>query len=196
MNSWKPWLCATKCCPTWIFHCSTLTTKCSWEWSQVTRELLTRLRQAIPEIILRTTFIVGFPGETDSAHESLMEFVAEQKFNHVGVFTYSPENGTKAFRFDDDVPEERKNFRRDQLMHMQQQISAEHMLNLVGKDVDVLVEGVSEETELLLQGRYTGQAPDVDGVTYINDGNPKVGDIVQCRVVQAGDYDLVVSVNE
>ena len=70
------------------------------------------------------------------------------------------------------------------------------MLNLVGKDVDVLVEGVSEETELLLQGRYTGQAPDVDGVTYINDGNPKVGDIVQCRVVQAGDYDLVVSVNE
>jgi ribosomal protein S12 methylthiotransferase len=161
--------------------------------SQITRDLLIRLRAAIEDIVIRTTFIVGFPGETDSAHESLMEFVAEQRFHHVGVFTYSPEDGTKAFRFEDDVPEEVKSFRRDQLMHMQQRISAEHMLDLVGSQLDVLVEGVAEETDLLLQGRYTGQAPDVDGVTYINDGNPKVGDIVRCEVVQAGDYDLVAS---
>jgi len=160
----------------------------------ITRDLLKRLRQAIPELVLRTTFIVGFPGETDEQFQRLMEFVAEQRFNHVGVFTYSSEENTKAARLVDDVPQEVKEHRRDQLMQMQQAISAEHMQSMVGKEVDVLVEGVSEETDLLLQGRWAGQAPDVDGVTYINEGYAPPGSIVRAEVVQAGDYDLVTRV--
>ncbi len=160
----------------------------------ITRDLLTRLRQAIPDLVLRTTFIVGFPGETEEQFQRLLEFVAEQRFNHVGVFTYSSEENTKAARLVDDVPQEVKEHRRDQIMQMQQAISAEHMLSMVGKEVDVLVEGVSEETELLLQGRWAGQAPDVDGVTYINEGYAPPGSIVRAEVVQAGDYDLVARV--
>jgi ribosomal protein S12 methylthiotransferase len=159
--------------------------------SEITHNLLDRLRTAIPEIVIRTTFIVGFPGETDDAHNRLMEFVAAQRFHHVGVFTYSPEDGTRAFRFANDIPDEIKTMRRDQLMQMQRSLSAERMLSMVGQEIEVLVEGLSEETELLLQGRYTGQAPDVDGITYINEGAASAGDIVRAEVVQAGDYDLV-----
>jgi ribosomal protein S12 methylthiotransferase len=162
--------------------------------SAITRDLLDRLREAIPGLVLRTTFIVGFPGETDAQHERLMEFVAEQRFNHMGVFTYSPEEGTKAVRIEDDVPQEVKEHRRDQLMHMQQEISADHLAEMVGSNVEVLVEGVSPETDLLLQGRYTGQAPDVDGVTYINEGYAPPGSIVTAEVVQAGDYDIVTRI--
>jgi ribosomal protein S12 methylthiotransferase len=160
----------------------------------ITRDLLDRLRATIPDLVLRTTFIVGFPGETDAQFERLMEFVAEQRFNHVGVFTYSHEENTKAARVIDDIPSELKEERRNRLMHMQQAISAEHMQAMVGREIDVLVEGVSEESELLLQGRWAGQAPDVDGVTYINQGSAPAGSIVRAQVVQAGDYDLVAKV--
>jgi len=160
----------------------------------ITRDLLGRLREAIPDLVLRTTFIVGFPGETDAQFQRLLEFVAEQRFNHVGVFTYSSEENTKAARLVDDVPQEVKEHRRDQIMHMQQAISAEHMLGMVGREVDVLVEGVSDETDLLLQGRWAGQAPDVDGVTYINEGFAPAGTIVRAEVVQSGDYDLVARI--
>ncbi len=158
----------------------------------ITRDLLARLRTAIPEIVIRTTFIVGFPGETQAQFDRLAEFVAEQRFDRVGVFTYSQEEGTKAARFDDDVPADEKERRRDWLMQMQQEISREKLEQLVGTEVEVLIEGVSEETELLLQGRIATQAPDVDGVTYINEGSVPVGTIARAEVVQAGDYDLVV----
>ncbi|MFT7621980.1 MAG: ribosomal protein S12 methylthiotransferase [Myxococcota bacterium] len=160
----------------------------------ITTDLLTRLRSALPDLVLRTTFIVGFPGETDDQFARLEEFVAEQRFDRMGVFTYSSEDGTKAARFADDIPEDVKQHRRDRLMAMQQQISSEKLEDLVGTDVEVLVEGVSEETDLLLQGRYTGQAPEVDGVTYINEGFVEPGTIVRAEVVQAGDYDLVTRI--
>ncbi len=162
----------------------------------ITSDLLGRLRSAVPDLVVRTTFIVGFPGETESQFERLSEFVAEQRFDRVGVFTYSQEEGTRAARYEDDVPAEVKEERRNRLMAMQQEISADKLAELVGKPIDVLVEGVSEETELLLQGRYTGQAPEVDGVTYINEGTAERGSIVRCEVVQAGDYDLVARVIE
>ena len=158
---------------------------------QITEDLLGRLRTRIPDLVLRTTFIVGFPGETDDQFDRLSEFVAEQQFDHVGVFTYSSEEGTKAARYPDDVPEELKQERRNRLMHMQREISADKLQDRVGSQVDVLVEGVSEETDLLLQGRWSGQAPDVDGVTYINEGYAEAGEIVKAEIVQAGDYDLV-----
>jgi ribosomal protein S12 methylthiotransferase len=159
--------------------------------SRITRDLLDRLRKAVPDLVVRTTFIVGFPGETEDSFERLCEFVAEQRFDHVGVFTYSGEEGTKAARFPDDVPAEVKSERRDRIMRMQQEISRENLAKLVGREIEVLVEGASEETDLLLQGRYTGQAPEVDGVTYINEGFAPVGSIVRAEVVQSGDYDLV-----
>ncbi|MFT5430463.1 MAG: ribosomal protein S12 methylthiotransferase [Myxococcota bacterium] len=158
---------------------------------QVTTDLLRRLRSAVPEIVVRTTFIVGFPGETEQHFDNLMEFVAEQRFDHVGVFTYSSEEGTKAARMEDDVPAELKLERQQRLMAMQREISAQRLELMVGREVDVLVEGVSEETDLLLQGRYWGQAPEVDGVTYISEGYAEPGSIVRARVVQTGDYDLV-----
>ena len=122
--------------------------------------------------------------------QSALDFCAEERFDRVGVFTYSSEEGTRAARFDDDVPAELKAERRDQLMRMQQEISASLLERLVGTEVDVLVEGVSAETDLLLQGLYTGQAPEVDGLTYINEGFVPNGTIARAEVVQAGDYDL------
>jgi ribosomal protein S12 methylthiotransferase len=162
----------------------------------ITEDLLGRLKRGVPDLVLRTTFIVGFPGETDSQFERLQEFVAEQKFDRVGVFTYSSEDGTRAARFDDDVPAEVKEERRNRLMAMQQEISADKLQALVGTEIEVLVEGRSEETDLLLQGRYSGQAPEVDGVTYINEGYAEPGTIVRAEVVQAGDYDLVARIVE
>ncbi len=158
---------------------------------QITEDLLARLRRRIPDLVLRTTFIVGFPGETDDQFDRLSEFVAEQQFDHVGVFTYSSEDGTRAARYPDDIPEQVKERRRDQLMAMQREISADKLQLRVGSEIDVLVEGVSDETELLLQGRWAGQAPDVDGVTYINEGFAEAGQIVRAEIVQAGDYDIV-----
>ncbi len=160
----------------------------------ITVDLLDRLRANIDDLVVRTTFIVGFPGETEDQFERLSEFVAEQRFDRVGVFTYSSEEGTKAARYDDDVPAEVKEHRRDRLMRMQQEISADRLQTMVGKHVDVLVEGISDESELLHQGRYTGQAPEVDGVTYINEGFAQPGTIARCEVVQAGDYDLVARI--
>ena len=160
----------------------------------ITEDLLARLRGAVPGLVLRTTFIVGFPGETEDEFGRLLDFVAEQRFDRVGVFTYSQEDGTRAARLPDDVPEEVKAERRDRLMAMQQRISAELLEDQVGRTVDVLVEGVSEETDLLLQGRTAGQAPDVDGVTYINEGYAPPGSIVRAEVVQAGEYDLVARI--
>jgi ribosomal protein S12 methylthiotransferase len=160
----------------------------------ITEDLLDRLRSGVPNLVLRTTFIVGFPGETDHQFDRLQEFVAEQRFDRVGVFTYSQEEGTRAARFDDDVPEAVKQERRNRLMAMQQEISADKLAELVGTEVDVLVEGVSDETELLLQGRTKGQAPEVDGVTYINEGQAATGSIVRAEIVQAGDYDLVARI--
>ena len=158
----------------------------------ITEDLLNRLRSRIDDLTIRTTFIVGFPGETEDHFERLMDFCAEQRFERMGVFTYSSEEGTKAVRYQDDVPEEVKQHRKDRLMAMQQTISAELHQGLIGSHVDVLVEGVSDETELLLQGRTASQAPEVDGVTYISEGFAETGSIVKAEVVQAGDYDLVV----
>ena len=154
--------------------------------------ILERLRSFVPDLTLRTTFIVGFPGETDSDFEELMDFVAEQRFDHVGVFTYSTEEGTPAADLDGQVPDEVKEERQQALMELQASISAEKLQAMVGQTVDVLVEGVSEESELLLRGRTERQAPDVDGQVFIAmpEVPPSIGDILPLRITQAGDHDL------
>ena len=159
-----------------------------------TRELCQKLRQRIPELVFRTTFIVGHPGETDDEFRALYDFVGEQRFERVGVFKYSREDGTRSARMPGQVMTLVKEDRYHRLMTLQQGISAAHCEALIGREIEVLVEGLSEETDLLLQGRTYGQAPEIDGVTYLNEGWAEPGAIVRAEVVDAGDYDLVARI--
>lgn len=162
---------------------------------RMTREkiesVLTDIKMRIPEAAIRTQFIVGYPGETEKNFEELLEFVEKMKFDRVGCFMYSQEENTKAGTLPDQVDEKTKQRRHDTLMELQMEISRAKHREFIGKKLQVLVEGVSEETELLLQGRHSQQAPDIDGVTYINDGEARVGDMVEVTITDAMDYDLV-----
>jgi ribosomal protein S12 methylthiotransferase len=154
-------------------------------------EAISLIRRELPEAVIRTQFIVGFPGETDEEFEELLDFVEETRFDRVGCFKYSPEEKTAGGKMENQLPEEIKQERHDQLMAMQKDISNEMHARFVGKVVPVIVEGVSEETELLLQGRMEGQAPEIDGVVFINKGEAAVGDIVPVLITDSHDYDLV-----
>jgi len=156
--------------------------------------LIRKLRQRIPEATLRSTFIVGFPGETDPAYETLSQFIKETEFDRLGIFTYSQEEGTSAYALGDPVPQEVKIARQEALIEMQRQISRQKNRKMIGTLQMVLVDGLSKETDLLLEGRWEGQAPDIDGVVLINDsGSRKLnpGEFVSVRIEAAHDYDLI-----
>jgi ribosomal protein S12 methylthiotransferase len=155
------------------------------------RDLLARLRARVPGIALRTSLIVGLPGETEADFEDLLRFVEEQRFERLGVFEYSREEGTGAAEMPDQVEEALKRERFQRIMEVQRDISRENQLSFVGRRVEVLVEGGSEETEHLLVGRHAQQAPEIDGVTYVNDGLAYPGELVTVEVTDASDYDLV-----
>ncbi|MEC9070925.1 MAG: 30S ribosomal protein S12 methylthiotransferase RimO, partial [Myxococcota bacterium] len=159
-----------------------------------TRALVKRMRDRIPNLVFRTTFIVGHPGETQDEFQRLYDFVAESRFERMGVFKYSPEDGTRAARMPDHPMRIAKEDRHHKLMMLQQGISQEIQAALVGTEVDLLVEGVSKETDLLLQGRTWGQAPEIDGLTYVNEGWAEPGAIVRAEIVDSGDYDLVARI--
>ena len=154
-------------------------------------ERLTRIRAEIPAAVIRTQFIVGFPGETEEDFQELLDFVREQRFDRVGCFQYSPEDNTAGGKMDGQIDEETKQRRHDELMELQLEISREKHQAFIGRIVPVLIEGLSEETELLLQGRMSQPAPDIDGVVLINDGTAEVGEIVNVRITESHDYDLV-----
>lgn len=153
--------------------------------------VLMNIREEIPDAVIRTQFIVGFPGETEEQFEELLKFIAEQKFDRVGCFKYSPEENTPGGKMANQVDEETKQRRYEAVMEVQQNISREKHRAFIGKTVDVLVEGYSEETELLLQGRMSQQAPDIDGVILINDGQAQKGDMVKVRITDSMEYDLI-----
>ena len=156
--------------------------------------LLQRIRDRVPGVALRTTLIVGFPGETEGEYDELERFVADTRFDHVGVFTYSHEEGTRAFAFADDVPASIKRRRRNALMARQKQIVAKAQKAKIGKDVAVLIDGPSPEHELVLQGRLEGQAPDIDPMVFLTDCDPdglQPGQLIRARIVGAKGYDLV-----
>jgi ribosomal protein S12 methylthiotransferase len=157
-----------------------------------TRALVNKMRERIPDLVFRTTFIVGHPGETEEDFQTLYDFVKESRFERVGVFKYSREDGTRSARMEDHVMRIMKEDRFHRLMALQKGISQEIHEAMVGRPLDVLVEGSSDETDLLLQGRTYGQAPDIDGLTYINEGWVEPGTIARAEVVDSGDYDLVV----
>jgi len=157
--------------------------------------LIERVRTRVPGIAVRTTFIIGFPGETDEDFNELMTFVKNVEFDRVGVFTYSDEEGTPAFDLPDKVDPKIAQRRRDQLMKEQSKIAKRKHKAMIGKTVRMMFEGESNESELLWQGRMETQAPDIDGCVLINDAPedfvPQAGDLVDVLIEEAHEYDLV-----
>jgi ribosomal protein S12 methylthiotransferase len=156
-----------------------------------TEALLTKLRGAIPDLVMRTTFITGFPGETDKEFEELADFVARQRFERLGVFTYSFEPDTPAARLPDHVSEELKVERRNRLMEVQQENAFAWNDAQVGRRLDVLVDAVVPEEKNAWVGRSYADAPDVDGVVYVTGERLHLGALVPCEVVARSGYDLV-----
>jgi ribosomal protein S12 methylthiotransferase len=156
-----------------------------------TEKLLDRLRTAIPKLCLRTTFITGFPGETEADVAELEEFVREQRFDRCGVFVYSREPGTPADRLPDHLPEEVKQTRRDRIMQVQQEIAFARSLEQVGQELDAIVDSVDPEFPGHVVGRTYADAPEIDGVIRIKAKNLRPGDFVRVKITAADGYDLV-----
>ena len=157
-------------------------------------KLIEKIRRTIPGITLRTSFIAGFPGETDQDFDELCQFVEAAQFDRVGVFSYSDEDTSKSFHLDGKVDGKTIERRKRKLMSIQRKISKARNRRLIGKEFSVLVEGPSQETDLLWECRLQSQAPEIDGVTYINDFGeiePTPGQIRRFRVTEAHDYDLI-----
>ncbi len=163
---------------------------------QSTRMLIEKLRREVPGITLRTSLIVGFPGETVDDFLNLVQFVEKTQFDRLGVFCYSKEEGTPAAEMPDQVSERVKRERHRKLMKAQGRVSFRRNRAMLGQIEQVIVEGYSEETELLLKGRTSRQAPDIDGQVYITAGQANIGDIVACRITDSSDYDLVAEMLE
>lgn len=156
-----------------------------------TRELIRRIRAKIPGVTIRSSFIVGFPGETEEDFQELLAFLKSERLNHVGIFKYSQEENSAAYGYPNQISEEVKEARYRQAMGLQQQISRELNEELVGSKLQVLMEFPSAESDLVMVGRHQGQAPDVDGVVYLGTGTFEPGQLVQVLVTEAHDYDLV-----
>jgi ribosomal protein S12 methylthiotransferase len=158
--------------------------------------LLGRIRGRVPGVTLRTTFIVGFPGETERDMDELLGFVSDTEFDHVGVFTYSHEEDTRAYAMTDDVPAKAKSARRARLMQLQKRIVGRRRQAQIGTTCRVMVDGPSPESPLVVTGRLEGQAPDIDSVVLFSDCDPSTmtpGRIVEARITGASGYDLVAT---
>jgi ribosomal protein S12 methylthiotransferase len=157
--------------------------------------LIARVRSRVPGVTVRTTFITGFPGETEENFDELMKFIRNVEFDRVGVFAYSDEEGTPAYDLPGKVDPKVAARRRNALMREQKKISRRRNRARIGETLRVLFEGASSETDLLWQGRAEGQAPDIDGCVLINDAPedfaPQPGDFVNVRINGAHEYDLV-----
>jgi len=156
--------------------------------------LLNRIRRTIPDVALRTTFIVGFPGETEQDVSALTDFVADHGFDHVGVFTYSHEEGTSAFDLPDDVPAATKKARRNKVMGLQKRLVRKRQQQRIGERTRVVVDGPSADHDLVLRARLSTQAPDIDASVFLTECDPSAyrpGDFVEVQIVGARDYDLL-----
>jgi len=156
--------------------------------------LLTRIRERIPGVALRTTFIVGFPGETEADLDQLCGFLADHAFDHVGVFTYSHEEGTSAFALADDVPAGEKRRRRNRVMGLQKRLVAGRQPARIGERTRVVVDGPSSDHELVLRARLATQAPDIDASVVLTECDPssfRAGDFVEVELVGARGYDFI-----
>jgi ribosomal protein S12 methylthiotransferase len=153
--------------------------------------LVERLRERIPNLVLRTTFIVGFPGETDAQFDELSQFVVDTHFERMGVFTYSPEPGTPAMKLEDHLPEDVKEARRDELMAVQQDIAFAFGDSLLGYELDCLIdEQLDDET---WAARSYADAPEIDGTVLVQGSGLEVGSLIPVEIVERQDYDLIGS---
>ena len=155
------------------------------------KDVLKRIRKAIPDATIRTTLIVGFPGETEENFQELRDFVEEFKFDYAGVFKYSREEDTVAYRLPNQVDEDVKERRYAELVNLQSEIAEKKNRQLLGQVVDVMIDGVSSESEYLLEGRTRGQALEIDGKVLTTDGTAKPGEIVKVKLEQNFDYDFI-----
>jgi ribosomal protein S12 methylthiotransferase len=157
-----------------------------------------KMRRTIPAVTLRTSFIVGFPGETETEFEDLCQFVRDSEFDWMGAFGYSDQEGAGAFSEGKKLPEREIERRRKHLMGIQRKISKRKKKTLVGKEFDLVLEGISEESDLLLEGRTPMHAPEIDGKVFVNDVpeglEPKTGEFYRCQISEAHDYDLVARI--
>ena len=156
--------------------------------------LLERIRSRVPGVAVRTTFITGFPGETDPDVAELESFVSDHAFDHVGVFTYSHEEGTRAHALTDDVPARTKKARRNRIMSLQKRLVRRRQKSRIGEQVRVLVDGPSGDHDLVWKGRLESQAPDIDAVVYFTEADPssfRPGEFVEAELVGAREYDLL-----
>lgn len=153
-------------------------------------EMIGFIRGSVPDISLRTSLIVGFPGESEKDFQELCRFVERVQFDHAGVFEFSAEEGARAAKFPSQVSDEVKAERRSILMDLQREVSRSRLERLVGRTIPVLVEGPHPETELLLIGRLPGQAPEVDGSVIITDGEAEIGRVMEARVTASHEYDV------
>ncbi|MCA8996905.1 MAG: 30S ribosomal protein S12 methylthiotransferase RimO [Planctomycetaceae bacterium] len=160
-----------------------------------TVELVTKLRDRVPNLVLRTTFVVGFPGETDAQFDELVEFVKETRFERMGVFPYSLEPGTPAVKLDGHLPEDVKLARRDALMEAQQQIAFDFGDSLVDYELDCLIDDASDQDGIFI-GRIYADAPEIDGTVFVQGENLEPGQMVPVTIVEARDYDLVAVVSD
>lgn len=161
-----------------------------------TVSLVNRIRELIPGVVIRSSFIVGFPGETEEDFQELLKFLDGMRLNHVGIFKYSREENSAAYSLRGQVPETVKERRWSEAMALQQRISADLNQRLVGRNLQVLIEHLSSESELVMVGRHSGQAPEVDGVVYLGRGELRPGELVTVRITDAQAYDLVGEVVE
>jgi ribosomal protein S12 methylthiotransferase len=166
--------------------------------SDVFLRSIEKMRRTIPDVTLRTSFIVGFPGETEKEFEELCEFVREAKFDWMGAFGYSDQEGASAYGLDDKPSPREIERRRKHLMQIQKRISKKNKKALVGKEFDLLLGGMSEESDLLLEGRTAMHAPEIDGKVFVNDVReglePREGEFYRCQITEAHDYDLVAKI--
>ncbi len=166
--------------------------------SDVFLKSIEKMRRVIPDLTLRTSFIVGFPGETEKEFEQLCDFVREARFDWMGAFSYSDQDGARAYDLEKKLSTREIERRRKHLMSIQRQISKKKKKALVGREFDLLLEGESEETELLLEGRTPMHAPEIDGKVFVNEFpehlDPKPGQFYRCEITEAHDYDLVAKI--
>lgn len=154
------------------------------------REVIKKIRNKIPDVVIRTSLIVGFPGEKESDFDELYSFVKETKFERLGVFKYSKEEGTPAVKLKEQIPEERKEERYDQIMSLQQEVSAENNQKIIGQKLECIIDGLTDDGEMYVTRSYR-DVPDTDGFVFVNkEKEHKVGDFIECIVKEAYEYDL------
>ena len=158
--------------------------------------LIERMRARVADLVLRSTFIVGFPGESDAEFQETLDLVREARFDHVGAFAYSHEEATAAFAMEDDLPPQVKADRREELLALQESISLAKNRARLGRTIEVLCEGVHPESDDLLVGRHAGQAPEIDGAVILNEGEARAGEFVRAEVVEAHPFDLLARIVE